>query len=137
VDGGPSRIRVGWTPDPADTDSGAENGFFGPLVVVRLRPGRLVDPWVAAAIAYQAVTWDSYFHSVAGWGLMGSAGIDLRVVSFGAVRAGVNYGDFTASTSSGYGMSGPTPQPWDDGARASMRNLWLSIGWVFDLGAAR
>jgi hypothetical protein len=135
--GGAIRTRVGWTPNPADTDSPAGSGFFGVGLLARLRPGRIVDPWIAGDLAYHSVNWDSYLYSVGGWGWVGSAGVDLHVWRFGAVRVGVSYAGFGATTWSGYGQTGPTPGPEDDGATSSMETLWLTAAWIFDFGPAR
>ena len=134
--GGATKVRVSWTPNPADTSSPGECGFFGAGLLARFRPGKLVDPWIAGDVAWQAVLWDSYLHSVGGWSVLGSAGVDLHVWRWGAVRLGVSYSSFTGTTASGNGPTGPTPGPEDDGATAGMRTLWLTAGWLFDLGPA-
>ncbi len=134
--GGATRVRVGWTPNPSDTNSPAELGLVGIGALVRLRPGRRVDPWIGADLAYQGVLWDDYLHSVTDWGPLASAGVDLHVFRWGAVRLAASYGSFTATTKSGNGPTGPTPGPQDDGARASMKTLWVTAAWLFDLGPA-
>ena len=134
---GASKTRVSWTPNPADTDSPGEIGFAGPGLVARLLPGRIVDPWIGVELAYQTVYWESYFHSVGGWGWLPSAGVDLQLVRFGVIRLGASYSSFTATTSSGYGQAGPTPGPEDDGQTAPMETLWLTAAWLFDFGPPR
>ncbi len=52
---------------------------------------------------------------------------------WGAVRVGASYSSFTATTKSTYGPSFP-PEPGDDGATASMRTVWITAAWLFDLG---
>lgn len=129
--------RVTWTPDPSDTDAPAESGLGGMGLLARLRPGRVVDPWVAVDLAYHSVNWDEYLYSVGGWGWLLSAGVDLRPVPWGAVRLGLSYSSLSATTSSGYGQAGPLPGPEDDGAGSSLETLWLTAGWIFDLGPRR
>jgi hypothetical protein len=135
--GGAMSHRVGWTPNPADTSSGAESGFFGTGPRIRFLSGGTVRPWIAADLAYQATVWSSYYRTVGGWGLLGSVGIDLYPVSWGAVRLAASYSAFTAVTHAVNGPTSLTPQPSDPGASAPMRTWWLSAGWIFDLGPAR
>lgn len=131
-----TRTRVGWTPDPAQATDGAENGFVGLELLWRFRQGARVRPWVSATGAYQGVLWDTYLYSVAGWSLLASAGVDLQVVPWGAVRLGVSGSAYSATTSSSVGGPSP-PGPGEDGWTTGVRSLWLTAGWFFDLGPAR
>lgn len=131
-----TRTRVSWTPDPAQASDGAESGFIGLELLWRFRPGARVRPWVSATGAWQGVLWDTYLYSVAGWSLLASAGVDVQVVPWGAVRLGLTGSAYTGKTSSS--VSGPAPPgPGDDGWTTGVRSLWLTAGWLFDLGPAR
>jgi hypothetical protein len=132
-----SYVRVDWTPSPIQPTDTAEHGVVGVELMLRLRPGQAIRPWVAATLAYPIVTWDHYFHSVGGWGLLGSAGVDVATGSFGWLRLGLGYTSVSAEVASGYGQQGPTPAPGDDGTSARLRAFWLTMGWVLDLGPGR
>jgi len=133
---GAARVRVDWTPDPGQPTDGAELGFAGLELQWRARPGQRLRPWFAATGAWQGVLWDSYLYSVAGFGLLASAGLDVGVTSWGAVRLAVSASAFTATTSSSVG-AGPAPGPGEDGWTSGVRTLWFGAGWLFDLGPAR
>ena len=129
-------VTVGWTPDPSQPTGRAENGFIGVELMVRLRPGQRVRPWFGLTGAWQGVTWSSYAYSVDGPSLLGSAGVDLVTGPAGALRLGLTYSAYSGGSGDGSTASGTPPGPGAAGS-VSMRNLYLTAGWLFDLGPAR
>ncbi len=129
-------VTVGFTPDPGQATDTAEDGFVGLEAQWRFRPGERLRPWLGLTVAYQGPVWDTYLYSVTGWSLVASTGVDVYVTSWGALRLGLSGSTFTATTRSSVG-AGPNPGPGEDGWSTGVRSLWLTAGWLFDLGPAR